>query len=211
MARLRQGILGPVSGSVGTITGASWKDIDYIRSKSTKPKGEPSPAQLDNQYKFSAVISFVSTMTELLNETFAKYATSMSPSNAAFSYNFENAITGVSPDFSIDYTNALISRGDLPNASSVTASITSRTVHFAWTDNSGVGLALAADKAVLVAYCKSLNLTLYAIGTAIRSVQAGVLDVSNFSGFAIETWVAFLNDDGSMASNSVYTGRLTVV
>src|SRR5438309_2280308 len=119
MARLPQGILGPVSGSVGTIVGASWKDVDYIRSKSTKPKGDPTALQLDNQYKFSAVINFVSTMTELLNQTFTKYATSMSPSNAAFSYNFQNAITGTSPDYSIDYANALVSRGDLLNASGI--------------------------------------------------------------------------------------------
>jgi hypothetical protein len=59
MARLKQGILGPVSGSVGTIVGSSWKDIDYIRSKSTKTKGDSSPLQLDNQHKFSAVINFL--------------------------------------------------------------------------------------------------------------------------------------------------------
>jgi hypothetical protein len=50
MAKLPQGILGPVSGSVGTIVGASWKDTDYIRSKSSKPKGDPSPTQLDNRF-----------------------------------------------------------------------------------------------------------------------------------------------------------------
>ena len=106
MARLKQGILGPVSGSVGTIVGSSWKDTDYIRSKSTKPKGDPSLLQLDNQYKFSAVINFVSTMTELLNQTFSKYANNMSESNAAFSYNYQNAVTGTSPDYSIDYAKA---------------------------------------------------------------------------------------------------------
>src|SRR5690242_7819783 len=101
MARLPQGILGPVSGSVGTITGSSWKDIDYIRSKSTRSKGEPSAAQLDNQHKFSAVVNFISTMTELLRQTFAKVANGISESNAAFSYNYSNAITGTSPDYSI--------------------------------------------------------------------------------------------------------------
>src|SRR6516162_6539751 len=152
MARLKQGILGPVSGSVGTIVGSSWKDIDYIRSKSTKPKGDPSPAQLDNQYKFSAVMNFISTMTELVNQTFDRYAVNMSPSNAAFSYNYDNAITGASPDYSIDYSKALVSRGDLPNASGITATVTNKTVHFTWTDNSGLGMAKATDKAVLVAY-----------------------------------------------------------
>ena len=210
MARLKQGILGPVSGSVGTIVGSSWKDTDYIRSKSTKPKGDPSPLQLDNQYKFSAVINFVSTMTELLNQTFSKYANNMSESNAAFSYNYQNAITGTSPDYSIDYAKALVSRGDLPNASGVTATVTNKIVHFTWTDNSGLGMAQATDKAVLVAYCKNYNLNLYSIGSAARSAKAGLLDVSNFSGFTVETWIAFLNEDGSMASNSIYTGELIV-
>ena len=210
MARLRQGILGPVSGSVGTIVGSSWKDIDYIRIKSTKPKGDPTQDQLDNQYKFSAVINFVSTMTELLNQTFSKYAVGMSESNAAFSYNYSNALTGTSPDYSIDYAKALVSRGDLMNASGISATITNKAVHFTWTDNTGMGMAAATDKTVLVAYCKNYNLTMYSIGTAVRSAKAAVLDVSNFNGFTVETWIAFLSEDGLMASNSIYTGELMV-
>src|SRR5690349_9396282 len=149
MARIRQGILGPVSGSVGTIVGSSWKDIDYIRSKSSRPRGEPTQAQLDVQLKFSLLMNFVSTMTELVNLTFAKYATDMSQSNAAFAYNYRNAITGTSPDYTIDYANALVSRGDLANATGVAATVTNGVLHFTWTDNSGLGLAAPTDKAVL--------------------------------------------------------------
>jgi hypothetical protein len=210
MAQLPSGILGPVSGSVGTIVGSSWKDTNYIRSKSSRPKGKPTPLQLDNQYKFSAVINFVSAMTDLLDQTFTNYATSMTPANAAFSYNFENAITGTSPDYSIDYPKALVSRGKLLNASGVAATVTNKVLHFTWTDNSGLGKAAPTDKAVLVAYCKNYNLTIYSVGAALRSAKAGVLDVSNFVGFTVETWIAFLNADGSMASNSIYTGELMV-
>jgi hypothetical protein len=149
-------------------------------------------------------------MTELLNQTFTKYANDMSPSNAVFSYNYQHAIAGTSPDYSIDYTKALVSRGDLLNASGITATVTNKTVHFTWTDNSGLGMANATDKAVLVAYCKNYNLTIYTVGSAVRSAKAGVLDVSNFNGFTVETWIAFLNEDGSMASNSIYTGELMV-
>jgi hypothetical protein len=210
MARLKQGILGPISGSVGTVVGSSWKDIDYIRSKSSGHKGEPTQGQLDNQHKFAVVINFISTMNELLALTFAKYAVDMSESNAAFSYNFRNAITGISPAYSIDYANALISRGDLANATGVAATITNKIIHFTWTDNSGLGMAAATDKAVLVAYCKNYNLTVYSIGAAVRSAKAATLDVSNFNGFPVETWIAFLSDDGINASNSIYTGELTV-
>lgn len=210
MARIRQGILGPVSGSVGTIVGASWKDIDYIRSKSSRPRGEPTPAQLDNQLKFSVLMSFISTMTELVNQTFSKYAVDMSESNAAFAYNYRNAISGTSPNYVIDYGNALVSRGDLANATGVAATVTGGQLHFTWTDNTGLGLAAATDKAVLVAYCKNYDLTVYSIGAAVRSTQAGTLDVANFNGFSVETWIAFLSDDGLNAANSIYTGTLTV-
>jgi hypothetical protein len=32
----------------------------------------------------------------------------------------------------------------------------------------------------------------------------------NFNGFTVETWVAFLSEDGLMAPNSIYTGELMV-
>ncbi|HEX5155042.1 MAG TPA: DUF6266 family protein [Parafilimonas sp.] len=210
MARIRQGILGPVSGSVGTIVGASWKDIDYIRSKSSRPRGEPTPAQLDNQLKFSLLMNFISTMTELVNLTFTKYAMDMSESNAAFAYNYHNAITGTSPGFTIDYAKALVSRGDLANATGIAATVTNKAIHFTWTDNSGLGLAAPTDKAVLVAYCKNYNLTVFSIGAAVRSTKSATLDVANFNGFQVETWIAFLSEDGINASNSIYTGELTV-
>jgi hypothetical protein len=195
---------------VGTIIGSNWKDISYIRSKSSRPKGRPTAAQLDNQHKFSAVINFISTMPDLLQRTFAKYADNQSEFNAAFAYNYDNAITGTSPDYSIDYAKALVSRGKLQNASGVAATITNKAVHFTWTDNSGLGLAAPIDKAVLVAYCKNYNVTVYSVGSTMRSAQAGVLDVSNFAGYTVETWIAFLSEDGINSSNSIYTGELTV-
>ena len=172
--------------------------------------GEPSQAQLDVQLKFSLLINFISTMNELLALTFTKYAVGMSESNAAFSYNYHNAITGTSPNYAIDYAGTLVSRGDLANATAVAATITSKVIHFTWSDNSGLGMAAATDKAVLVAYCKNYNLTVYTIGPAVRSTKAATLDVSNFTGFAVETWIAFLSEDGINASNSIYTGELMV-
>lgn len=36
MAKYSKGILGPISGTVGTVVGSSWRAIDYVRSKATK-------------------------------------------------------------------------------------------------------------------------------------------------------------------------------
>ena len=209
MARINKGILGPVEGTVGTVIGASWKGISYIRSKASG-KRKSSVEQLDNQLKFSAVVNFVATMTALLQQTFKKYAIEKSEFNAAFAYNYANALSGKSPDYVIDFTKALVSRGELPNATTPAATVTGKTVNFTWTDNSGTGIAAATDKAVLVAYCKNFNQTIYTTETAVRSANAATLDVSNFTGFTIETWIAFISADGTEASDSIYTGELLV-
>jgi hypothetical protein len=209
MASMEKGILGPISGKVGTVVGSSWKGIDYIRSKSTR-KRNFSAAQRDQQHRFSAAINFVSTMNDLLDMTFDRYAVKKSGSNAALSYTLLHAITGTSPDYQVDFAKALVSHGKLPNATAPTATITGKAIHFTWTDNSGSGKAAATDKAVLVAYCKNYNQTIYTTESAVRSAKAAVLDVSNFAGFEAEVWIAFLSADGKVASDSIYLGALMV-
>ncbi len=210
MARFNKGILGPVSGTVGTVIGGSWKGINYLRSQPAKRKHFSTADQIDQQLKFSLVLNFIQTMTTLIQVTFKKYAVRMSEYNAAFSYNYRNAITGTSPDYSIDYSKALVSRGDLPNVTAPVATVTNNTVFYTWTDNSGSGSATATDKAILVAFCPNLNQALFSSKGGDRSAGAGNLDVSNFNGEAIETWIAFISEDRKETSNSIFTGELTV-
>ena len=66
----------------------------------------------------------------------------------------QNAVTGNSPDFEVDYQKVLlVSRGSLPNRGQpAVAKGTDDNLVFTWTDNSGMGKALATDKTVLVIY-----------------------------------------------------------
>ncbi len=210
MARISKGILGPVSGTVGTVIGSSWKGIHYLRSQPSTRKGTSSVDQLDHQLKFSTVISFVQPMTSLVGLTFRKYAVGMSEYNAAFSYNYQNALGGKAPDYSIDYGRALVSRGELPNAAAPSATVSGTTLYFTWTDNSGIGKASPADTAILVAYSEDQKTTVYTDTASIRSTGAGSVDVTSFAGRVIQTWITFLSADGKDASNSFYTGELLV-
>jgi len=210
MARISKGILGPVSGTVGTVIGGSWKGISYLRSQPAAKKHSPTTDQIDHQLRFSVVLNFIQTMTGLIQLTFKKYAIKMSEFNAAFSYNYHNALTGSAPDYAIDFTKALVSRGELPNAAAPSATVTGNSIYFTWTDNSGTGAAAATDNAVLVVFCPNLNVTQYSTNSATRSSGAGAIDVANFNGEMVETWIAFLSEDGKEASNSMYTGELTV-
>jgi hypothetical protein len=210
MARIAKGILGPVNGTVGTVIGSSWKGINYIKSQPGGRKASQSVAQIDHQLKFSVTMRFCQAFTALWPLTFKKYANEMSEFNAAFSYNYQNALTGLTPDYEIDYQKALISRGELPNAVAPSAAVTGTEVFFTWTNNAGTGEAQATDNAVLVAYCKELGQAVFTTGSATRITGSGTLNVAAFTGQAIETWIAFLSADGTLSSGSLFTGELTV-
>src|SRR5580658_6242897 len=115
MGRITKGILGGFSGTVGTVIGGTWKGIEYMRSRPNKKKGMSTADQLIQQAKFTLMIRFLQTMTGLVEITFKSSANKMTEFNSAFSYNLKNAVTGVSPNFTVDYAKALVSRGNLPN------------------------------------------------------------------------------------------------
>lgn len=212
MAIMNKGILGPVSGTVGTVIGGTWKGISYIRSQSSSRRTSFSQAQLEQQAKFALVMKFLQPMTPLLAVSFRDYAVEMTGFNNAMRYTLKNAITGVYPAFSIDYSLALVSRGDLPNALNPLASSTvAGTVSFQWQDNSGVGKAQPADASVLVVYCPTRSQCIFTTAGASRSTGADVLPVSAFSGLVVETYLAFLSVDGKNIASSIYTGSLTVL
>jgi len=181
-----------------------------MRSKPGARTGTFSSAQKEQQAKFAVAIRFVSIMSALFLVSF-RDAIRKTGINSAFSWVLKNAITGIFPVYSIDFPNVLVSRGDLPNALAPSAlAAPNSLITYSWTDNSGVGIAKATDKAILVVFCPAMNLCIYTTGSALRSAITDTLDVSTFSGKVVETYIGFISDEGRNVANSLYTGQLTV-
>ena len=211
MGIISKGILGGFSGTVGTVIGGTWKGINYMRSQPAKRGASSSPGQLEQQAKFATAIRFVTTMNSLLMVSFRNYAVRMTGINSAFAYTLKNAITGVFPNYTIDYTSVLVSRGDLPNALTPGAiAAAGSLITWSWTDNAGMGIAKPTDRAILVVYCAAMNMCIYTTAGAPRSAVTGTLDVSPFAGKPVETYIGFISEDGKIVSPSLYTGQLTV-
>ncbi len=211
MAAYFQGILGQFSGKVGTVIGTTWRGKNIMRSISTRRNNKVTQAQLDQQEKFKLIIGFAKTMKKLLETTFKAYAIGMTGANAAGSYNLKNAISGAASPFNISYPNVLVSRGDLPSAKTATSTaIAGNNVQFSWTSNDGIGMTKDNDKAILVVYCPALNHTVYLLGGDNRSQLTQTLNVTEFSGETVETWVAFITNNGSITSNSMYAGSVNI-
>lgn len=211
MGRISKGILGGFSGTVGTVIGGSWKGIEYMRSQPSRRSASATQRQMEQRLKFGMMIKFQAPMNGLLNESFRSYAVRMTGANSALSYNIRNAITGVYPDFEIDYSLALVSRGDLPNASNPAAAVAAGSVvNFEWTNNAGTGKAANNDVAVLVVYCPAKQACAW-LESGERQDEAASIAVSGFAGEVVQTWIAFFSADGRETSNSIFTGQFTVL
>jgi hypothetical protein len=210
MGTFKQGILGSFSGKVGTVTGSTWKGIPVMKGRTGRKRSSVSEEQLNQQAKFKRVTQFLRSMSELLNVSFARFATNMTGLNSALSYNIKNAVTGEYPNYSIDYSKVLVSRGDLANEGDASAAAGTDQVVFTWTDTSGEGSASAGDKAVLVVYCEALNKTVYKINGSTRSAGTATVAVPRFKGQVVQTWLAFKKVKGNEVSDSRYTGQLTI-
>jgi len=210
MGTFSKGILGGFSGTIGTVIGGSWKGIEYMRSQPVKKSGSSTFKQLAQQAKFATIVEFESSMTALLETSFKNYAVRMTGYNNAVSYNIKNAVTGVYPNYAIDYSAALISRGDLPNAIAPAATTSAHSVYFTWTNNSGIAEAKDDDAAILVVYCADLKTTVFTLNGGTRSSGAGNMDVAMFNGKAVQTWLGFISADGKSVASSFYTGELVI-
>ena len=213
MGTIKQGILGGFSGKVGTVIGASWKGIDYMRSIPVSVLNPNTPAQLEHRAKFSAIVNFLKPLTAFLRIGFKSQAIKMSGYNAAMAANFKNVITGTYPAFAIDYTKVSVSQGNLPGAMNpAAASATSGEVRFTWENNTWETDASADDQAVLVVYNPIKLAAVSVIGGITRSVGAQTVTLPNsFAGDEVQCYIAFTNANQSVISNSQYVMGLIVI
>lgn len=152
MGKISQGILGGLSGKVGNVVGGNWKGIDYIRIKPTSVANPRTEGQVNQRNKFTVTLEYLQANKDFIKIGYKSYAIKKTEFNAAMSYVLGNAIIGTSPNFNVDYTKALLSRGSLSSALNGSVNLaTAGEVTFDWDDNSTDGNANATDKAMVVA------------------------------------------------------------
>jgi len=112
MAKLKNGILGPISGKINGYITSTWRNVNYIK-KASPPNNRPkSEAQIAQQEKFKFAQQLIKPMRLYFLNGFQHLAGENSELNLAFSLNYK-AIDGKFPDLSVDYHKVFISRGKL--------------------------------------------------------------------------------------------------
>lgn len=211
MGKIGRGILGGVSGKVANVVGARWKGIDYIRAKPQSVANPRTLLQVNQRTKFALVLRFLQPNLNFIKIGYKNYAVKKSQFNSAMSFILNNAIIGVSPDFEIDYSLALLSRGNLAGALNPVFDLsTPGQVQFSWDDNSTDGNALATDKVMVVAFNPLKGESVYLTEGATRADLSQTIIIPNsYAGDDLQLFISFMNADETQLSNSIYIGSGT--
>lgn len=215
MGKLSRGYLGGFQGQLGTAYGCFWRLMDLIKAMPRKVSRPPTEGQLKVQLRMSLMTSLLSGLSRVIKIGF-KFAapTNQSPMNAAVSYNLSNAITGVSPNYTVDFSKVMYSRGKLaePNAFQVSADTISK-VKFSWQASvAGSDEFQLTDKAIFVAYNPAKGKFVTLIGAVTRAALQYEMQLPpTFSGDLVECFMSFVSEDGREVSNSVYRPGVVVL
>ena len=211
MGKINQGILGGLSGKVGNVIGGSWKGIDYLRIKPSRVANPRTTGQVNQRNKFTVTLEFLQAVKPFIKVGYKKLAIKKTEFNAAMSYILNNAIDGTAPNFVVDYQNASVSRGTLSEPLNASTDLTTAgQIEFSWDDNSAEGNANATDKAMLLAYNPLKKESISLLNGAQRDVGAEIITIpSSYSGDNLELFMAFISEDETELSNSIYLGSGT--
>lgn len=211
MASIPNGILGNFVGTAGNVCGYMRNGKNFVRSRRRKSTSPMTGARLAQQQKLKVCNEFTKPFcgTGFFNKTFPAYGHSGTGFNRVTSAIMNLAITGTYPNFSLNYSKVLVSKGPLPapeNAKVVKG--TDGQLLFSWDNNSNEGSARKDDKVILVAFFPELKQVMYTIGDAVRNDSEAILNIGIMKDYAAETWIGFLSADEKNASCSSYSGSI---
>lgn len=213
MGKIIKGILGGFSGLTGTVVGAEWRGLDVIRSRPKKSSKPPTALQIAQRAAFKIMSDFMQEIRDIVAFGFQSHKTGKTPYNAAFSVNLENAITGVYPLQTVDYSKIVIASGGLRgvnNGSITTAAVAE--IDFSWDINALAGNPRLLDKLTILVYCPMMFEYVAIERVADRSAGTYTLSVpGSFSSESVHCWAFFSDEKGKRVSDSRYLGAVTVL
>ena len=212
MAVLKSGILGGVSGSIGNVTGSSWKGISVLRTKPLSVANPNTPAQQAVRTPWASLTKLGSSITGvILQPVWNGIASKMSGYNMFLQKNAQLAFSSLGDFLPMGLS---VSPGTLPSAAVSVDELASTTV---MSFNVATALpsvqALSTDKlyAVVVdidgVYLGSVS------GTVTRSVGAFSVNANRtlVNGERVYVYAFFVSADGKrIFAQSFVQGMITL-
>jgi hypothetical protein len=211
MGRIKKGILGGFSGKVGSVVGASWRGIDYMRSLPRKSNKPATVAQLAQQNKMALFRGFLLGVDSIVEKCFQNIE-KCTRMNDALSYNMLNSIEGIYPEQSINFANFMFSKGELRGVwSPKVDSAKSNTIDFSWENGYLMPLCAADDQVMLVVYDPAENYFCNLQHAAQRAdKKASIILPKRSKGHSVHCYISFYSERSGKSSTNEYLGQVLV-
>jgi Family of unknown function (DUF6266) len=211
MATYSKGANGAFSGKVGSVIGSSWRSVDYLRGLPKKSSKPSTDLQLAQRAKFALAALYLSPIKDILNIGFKdKQLNKITGYNAAVKIFLNQAVGGSYPDFVIDFSQVVMSKGSLSVFHGLDASLQGADLVLNWqsilnrynsfTDDSLTVVLFNATKSMYLVYEEAQRAAL----TYTAVIGAG------FSGDVFHGWAFAVKRDAMAVANSQYLGTYTI-
>ena len=204
MARITKGIAGSMSGKVGPVIASSWKGIQYLKSAHKPRTKKISAKEKANRQKFKAAHEWLAPLRDFVRRGFKGYSPTVEGFLAAKSYLLKNAMNA---DGTVDPARMKVSYGSLPLPENIAVSLTDDyQLKFTWDTKPDKG-ASYADQVMLLANHRDKAFPLYTINGEFREAGSAILNPYLHKGDSCDVYLAFVSEDRSRQSDSVYLGE----
>jgi hypothetical protein len=204
MARTLNGILGGLSGKIGPVIASSRNGVFYLKATHSKRTSKPTAKEKANRRKFSAAQKWLTPILPVVRRGFKGYTPAVQGFIAAKSYLMKNAMDSKGI---INPALVKISYGKLPLSNNITVKLTpEKVLEFNWDSNGNEDHQ--DDQVMLLAYNIKENIPVYTIAGEFRSKGNAILHAQFLKGNSYHIYVAFVAEDRSSQSDSVYLGEV---
>jgi hypothetical protein len=213
MGKLTGGIDYDMIGKTGNHVGRRVKGVNIISMKPAKSNRPPTPLQYDQRLKFGLLTSWLRKAIPILDIGYQHYESEMTAYNMAVSENLKYAVTGVTPNFSINYPMARFSKGTLRKPSDiVVVAAAAEMLEFSWVNVVGQSNSKGTDQIAIVVYSPALDEFVLMENAAVRSAESYELQLPlDWAAELVHSWMIAVSVDGKLVSDSSYVGQVTVV
>ncbi|MBB6500545.1 DUF6266 family protein [Pedobacter cryoconitis] len=137
MAILKQGSIGVFTGKIGALVIVKWKD-KYVGKSKPKSVSKKTAVLLDaQQSKFRIAGKFLRMVQSVVHFSFQKVPKKMNAMNYAMLYNLKHSISGMYPDFGMDYARVKLSEPadyttEIDNGFNVSGMASGKKIKISW-------------------------------------------------------------------------------
>jgi len=212
MARIKNGIMGPFTGTIANIVGYERLGTACMRRKADLSNRVFSEKQQAHHLRVKLANTFINPSKNFINVGFSLVTKGgQTAHNVAISQVIRGGCKGIFPDLELDFKNLLVADGDLEQARNPRVELAGITLKFSWDYDNLLEFENRSDQVMLLAYSPETGHSFYILGGVPRSSRQAVLNVyPETEEESFETYIAFITEDRKSISKSIYTGQVTM-